>query len=159
MRVKEAEVHVESHAAHLRGRNGLVCLLVILGLDHLDLATVERLVDEADLETTADRTAEQFLLIGVLQSDMRILEEADRLGQQDDADAMLCLSQCQGHIGHREEGEGRSLDTHPFHTGQRQDVEILSRAYGGWVVVGFRLEILTETHVVLGLRKAYASQQ
>lgn len=82
-------VQVEAHSAHLRLWNCLVFLLVELAGRIKDLFSVKRLVYHSELHSDTERTAKQFLFIGILQIDMCIDEKPDSFGKDDHPDAMI----------------------------------------------------------------------
>lgn len=112
-------VQVEAHSAHLLLWNCLVFLLVELAGRIKDLFSVKRLVYHSELHSDTERTAKQFLFIGILQIDMCIDEKPDSFGKDDHPDAMIGFPDLQWHIRIDEKGGRRPVDPDILQTRQR----------------------------------------
>ena len=92
MRVIKADIHIEPHAVHLFLRDRFVLLLVELAGRIKDLFAVERLVHEPKLDAGAQRPPEQLLFVGILQVQMRILEQTDPFGKDNHSHPVIGLT-------------------------------------------------------------------
>ena len=125
MLVVEAEVEIQGHPADLRGGEGGIGLLVVLGIGvQLQLGAIERLVDQPDLQTATEHTPEELVLVGILRPHMGVLKEANRLGEEHHAHAMLGLAQGERHIGRDEERLGCPMHADPFQASQSEDIQV-----------------------------------
>ena len=135
-------VQVEAHSAHLRLWNCLVFLLVELAGRIKDLFSVKRLVYHSELHSDTERTAKQFLFIGILQIDMCIDEKPDPFGKDDHPDAMIGFPDLQWHIRIDEKGGRRPVDPDILQTRQRQHVQVSRNTRIRRIIVTQRHKIL-----------------